>query len=538
MEAGVLHRSLAAAESAPKLLRLKSDATLCNLAREGHEQAFEAIYDRHQATILAFSRKMLGDAYEAEDVVQHTFIAAYRELQRSEGPMLLRPWLFTVARNRCLQLLRDRKEQPAEELETQSVEAVASLVERRQALRDVFGDVRELPEQQRAALVLSELEAMSHEDIASQLGVPRARVKALVFQARSTLVASRTARETPCVEIRSQLAEGGPGVLRRGEIRRHLRECTACEQYRDTIHRRRGLAALLPAAPAAGWLAKLAAAAAVVGSGASTATVVAVVAGVPLGGLLGSHHPRHPQAAVPMHKLVHTLPAWSHPVVSAPLTVIVRPRSDLTTAAVATSTGEHPRHRRVSRSMPASRPASTKHAHRSPRVASAVSAPTANPAPASAPAASQSPAITPAVPDEQVVTASADGSSATSRTAQPGSGRPPRHGGAGNSQGQDNASGQGAGDGHANGNVNGQDNGNGHGHNPHQVASQPAQAPAQSPPPSSPPAKHGHQHGNPQPAGQPPAAGNPAAGGNGNGQQNGQGNGGGNGHAHGHGAGH
>ena len=77
--------------------------------RAGDDRAFEALYDRHHRPLLAFCRHLLGSADEAEDALQHTFIAAHRALRTDERPVMLRPWLFTIARNRCLSLLRSRR---------------------------------------------------------------------------------------------------------------------------------------------------------------------------------------------------------------------------------------------------------------------------------------------------------------------------------------------------------------------------------------------------------------------------------------------
>ena len=193
---------------------------------------------------------MLGDPQEAEDALQHTFLSAYNDLISSKKQIHLRAWLFTIARNRCYSILRSRREQPAAELDEAVTEGLATQVQRRQDLRDLVVDMRSLPEEQRAALVLAELESLSHEQIGEALGVPREKVKALVFQARESLVASRAARETDCVEIREQLATQRGGALRRANLRRHLRECAGCRDFRKQMERqRRQLAILMPVAP-------------------------------------------------------------------------------------------------------------------------------------------------------------------------------------------------------------------------------------------------------------------------------------------------
>ena len=129
--------------------------------------------------------------HEAEDAVQHTFMAAYRHLVGGAAEIQLRPWLYTIARNRCLSMLRARRERPLDELREPATEHLSAEAQRRQDVRELLGDVAALPEDQRAALVLAELGAVSHDEIAMVLDVPRQKVKALVFQARTSLIASR-----------------------------------------------------------------------------------------------------------------------------------------------------------------------------------------------------------------------------------------------------------------------------------------------------------------------------------------------------------
>ncbi len=122
-----------------RLLRLASDERLVERARGGSEAAFEAIFDRHHRGILAFCRHMLGSVDEAEDAVQHTFLAAYRELARAGDRQLhLRPWLYTIARNRCITVLRGRRREAAGAVVEPSTEHLAAEVDRRNDLRDLL----------------------------------------------------------------------------------------------------------------------------------------------------------------------------------------------------------------------------------------------------------------------------------------------------------------------------------------------------------------------------------------------------------------
>src|SRR5918996_3698294 len=99
-----------------RLLALAGDARLVEQVRRGNEAAFEVLFERHGAAILGFCRHMLGSVEDAEDAVQHTFAAAYRDLQLGgDREIVLKPWLFAIARNRCTSLLRRRREVPVGE---------------------------------------------------------------------------------------------------------------------------------------------------------------------------------------------------------------------------------------------------------------------------------------------------------------------------------------------------------------------------------------------------------------------------------------
>jgi RNA polymerase sigma factor (sigma-70 family) len=236
-----------------RLLALARDETLVDQIRRGNEAAFEVAFERHGAGLLGFCRHMLGSPEEAEDAVQHTFAAAFHDLQRhGERSLALKPWLYAIARNRCISVLRSRRERATEHSEPVTA-GLAEQVERRDELRDMLRDLSELPEDQRAALLLAEASGLSQIEIAGALGCKEARVKALVFRARSALIQRRAARETPCEEIREQLANLRGGSLRRSGLRHHLRECAGCRAYREQVRQqRRMLAAALPVAPSLG----------------------------------------------------------------------------------------------------------------------------------------------------------------------------------------------------------------------------------------------------------------------------------------------
>jgi RNA polymerase sigma factor (sigma-70 family) len=239
---------------------------------------------------------MLGNREEAEDVLQHVFLAVHRTLRADDRPVRLKPWLYAVARNRCLSVLRSRREAVAlDDVAEPSTDglAVAAEVEQRQDLRHLLADLADLPEDQRAALLLAELGDLSHEEIGEALEVRRDKVKALVFQARESLMSTRAAREADCREIQQQLATLTGAALRRGPLRRHVAVCPDCAAFKAEVRRQRtALAMLLPVVP--GVTLKTGIFAGIIGGGGGGVVAggglvagSAAIAGGSSGGLLG-----------------------------------------------------------------------------------------------------------------------------------------------------------------------------------------------------------------------------------------------------------
>jgi RNA polymerase sigma factor (sigma-70 family) len=316
------------------------------------DAAFEALYDRHHRNLLAFCRHMVGSREEAEDVLQHTFLAAYRSLPEGDD-VRVKPWLYTVARNRCLSVLRARRDAVALNEDVVATEGLAAEVDRRDDLRALVRDVQRLPREQREALLLFELGDSSHEQIAAILGVRKEKVKALVFQARETLMGWRSARETPCAEVREQLATLRGSSLRRASIRRHVEQCAGCAQYESEVGRQRAaLAVALPVVPAAGLKAAVLASAVggggvALGAGAATGglalksvaakllVVVAVAGGAGTGGYVAVEHLQHDRAKAPTREEQATRPIRATPVALHAGAPATRARAATTTGAAA-----------------------------------------------------------------------------------------------------------------------------------------------------------------------------------------------------------
>jgi RNA polymerase sigma factor (sigma-70 family) len=233
------------------------DRALAVRAGRGDEEAFAELYDRHAPGLLAFAAQYVGDRAAAEDVVQQTFMAAYRVVSGGTELEHPRAWLYRVTRNNALTAIRDRgplsvDAELAADLHDRAA-AVPAQVEQREALEAVVRDIVALPADQRAALTLYELGDLSQAEIAGALDCEPARVKALVFQARAALVTQREARDASCETVREKLATVHGGALNHRLIRHHLRGCDACTAFRDELRdQRRRVALLLPVLPLPG----------------------------------------------------------------------------------------------------------------------------------------------------------------------------------------------------------------------------------------------------------------------------------------------
>jgi RNA polymerase sigma factor (sigma-70 family) len=236
------------------LLKLQGDEKLIAMARAGNPGAFETIVDRYQGRLLGFCRQMLGSTEDAEDVLQEVFVNAYRAMLADEREINLRPWLYRIARNRCLNHLRKPKADAQESMDMVPEVDAASTAERvhnREEFRQILSDVNKLPETQRAALLLREMDALSYEEIAAAMDTTVPSVKSLLVRARISLAEASQARLLTCGEVRVELSEAAEGLRKvSAPVRRHVRECDECADFRSQIRsNEKALAALFPVGP-------------------------------------------------------------------------------------------------------------------------------------------------------------------------------------------------------------------------------------------------------------------------------------------------
>jgi RNA polymerase sigma factor (sigma-70 family) len=237
------------------LLRLQSDERLVAYLRKGNTAAFEVLVARYQSRLHAFCRHLLGSREDAEDVLQEVLAAAFNAILADNRPINVRPWLYRIARNRSLNHLRRVQAVGVDSMDIHLSEngaSTADKVHEREEFRLLVGDIHELPETQKTALVLREMDALSYEQIAEAMETTVSSVKSLLVRARVSLAEAAEARLLSCDEVRIELGEVAEGLRRRPStlVRRHLRGCKRCSTFRAQLKdTNRALAALLPIGP-------------------------------------------------------------------------------------------------------------------------------------------------------------------------------------------------------------------------------------------------------------------------------------------------
>src|SRR5689334_16588967 len=236
----------ASAASSAVLVR---DERLARSVTDGDQAAFAELYERYQQPLLRYCRSILGGEADSQDAVQSAFVRALAALQRDSRNAPLRPWLYRIAHNEAMSVLRRRgaRAKLHEQLEHQTL-VTADWSADRERLELLVEDLWELPERQRRALVMRELSGLSHQEIAARLGTSLSSAKQAIFEARRALTEFADGREASCDEIRAAIDGQDPRTLRSRRIRAHLRECGACSALTAADGRRgKRVAGLLPA---------------------------------------------------------------------------------------------------------------------------------------------------------------------------------------------------------------------------------------------------------------------------------------------------
>lgn len=181
---------------------LDPDAALMLRVRQGDMVAFEALVDKYKQLVMNLICRTLRDATEAEDLAQQVFVQVFKAADRYRVTAKFSTWIYTIARNLCLNEIRRRSRHPAESMELGTIgnedqpirqfkdAATASPPDellREELVQKIEAALTELPENQRTAIFLFREEELSYEEIATILGCSLSATKSLIHRGRETL---------------------------------------------------------------------------------------------------------------------------------------------------------------------------------------------------------------------------------------------------------------------------------------------------------------------------------------------------------------
>ena len=187
-------------------------------------------------------------------MLQEVFAAAFNAILADDRAINVRPWLYRIARNRSLNHLRKAQAIGVDSMDVHLSEhgiTTADKVHKREEFRQLMSDVQDLPETQRTALLLREIDALSYDQIAEAMETTVPSVKSLLVRARVSLAEAAEARLLTCEEVRDELGEVAEGLRRTTPpVRRHLRTCDRCQLFRRQLRQtNKALAAIFPLGP-------------------------------------------------------------------------------------------------------------------------------------------------------------------------------------------------------------------------------------------------------------------------------------------------
>ena len=183
----------------PRLVRTPwTDEELVARSVEGDADSFNQLILRWERPIYALAYRTIGREDEARDIVQDTFLRAYRALPRFKGQAKFSSWLYRIALNLCRDWIRKQRRTPTVQTpegmdlielasEQGPVESIEELVSRRQMSEAVAIAMKRLPEEQRTAIVLKEYHGLTFQEIAELQGCPLSTVKTRLYQGLSVL---------------------------------------------------------------------------------------------------------------------------------------------------------------------------------------------------------------------------------------------------------------------------------------------------------------------------------------------------------------
>ena len=203
------------------------------------DRAFERLYRRNVRHVYGFALAVLRRPEDAEDVTQATFLNAYRAFERGERPHPVDNWLIAIAHKLCDQ--RARQEARGESVAYEDREDEAVPEDDGPSPNDVVRGLRRLPFDQRAALIMREVEGRGLAELADIFGVAVGDVETLLFRARRALREELEGVLTCHLAERaiSRRLDGLLGRAERRHLRGHLRGCSDCSRFAHSQHAQR-----------------------------------------------------------------------------------------------------------------------------------------------------------------------------------------------------------------------------------------------------------------------------------------------------------
>ncbi|HEY5660452.1 MAG TPA: sigma-70 family RNA polymerase sigma factor [Gaiellaceae bacterium] len=254
--------------------------------RPRSDRAFERMYKRHVGDVYRYALAVMRNPADAEDVTQTTFLNAYRAfVEKGDRPEKPQNWLIAIAHNVCRQRFRQSARRPSEVAFEDDI-ADTLVDEESPSGEDIRRALGQLAFNQRAALVMRELEGRSYAEIAEILDVSISAVETLIFRARRALREQLEGSLT-CGQAEFAISRQLDGRLPRSEraqLRAHLRECPDCAAFARRQRAQRGALKSLALVPVPGSLSSFFGGGSAVGTGLALKAIAAVTAGVVVGG--------------------------------------------------------------------------------------------------------------------------------------------------------------------------------------------------------------------------------------------------------------
>jgi RNA polymerase sigma factor (sigma-70 family) len=240
----------AAEQSAVGLIGAQvADADLVAGVRAGDDGAFAQLYQRYHGPVAAYVYGMVKDHGRAEDITQDAFISALRRMQKTDRPIVFRPWIYEIAKNACIdQFRRSRRKDEVSYDGGDVLEAAhggrwlttspgpAAAIDRKQSLDHLCGAFGGLSEAHHQILVMREFEGLSYQEIGERLGMTGAAVESTLFRARKRLAEEygELVSGKRCLQVQALLTES-PGTALGGRdgrrVGRHISHCAPCRRH-------------------------------------------------------------------------------------------------------------------------------------------------------------------------------------------------------------------------------------------------------------------------------------------------------------------